>query len=408
MHDYIEAHRFMVITLDKFQKDFFDKFNVDINPYLASINTNGKIASFLIGEISYFVTRDEYGPVYLVRFPVSNIGKVKGLIDVTFEAGGRGGFGGGGFSSGNEPVERIYEIDSAQTKEVQIKLFDQPRIMTINTIISENIPSAVRNFLRQAKPSRENPVEYVNILNHPVTKAYENEIIVDNEDPGFSYKSKYTESKLKKYIQSKKQLDENISYSGSNFMRVPKKWTAITNSGLYGGVKLSGMITSGSKTGDQSVRWKAKLPLSALYNVYVYIPLSMMIDRSNMLGGNRMGGGGQGGGGRQGTGNAGPGQRQGTGRSSQQGSEGGGGGMRDRGQGRPGFADEGSEYNYSVISSNGREDVEFALKDIVDGWNKIGSFDLPGDTVVIELSNKTSGKRVIADAVKFVRSVDNL
>ncbi len=405
MHDYIERHKFTIIKLENFRQDFIQKFNVDINLYLSSINTHGKIPIFLFGEIGYFQARDAYGPVYIVRFPVSNIGNVKGLIDLRFEAGGRRGFGGGGFSSSGGSEERIFEIDSSQTKEIQVRLYDQPRIMTINTIISENIPSTIRQFLRQPKVSNDEPREYEKILDHPVTMNYENEIIVDNEDPGFSYNSKYTETKLKKYIQSKKNTDEKISYSGTNFIRTPKKWTPVTNSGLYGRVRLSAMITSGSKTGDQTATWKAKLPISTLYNIYVYLPLTLMSDRSSMFGQRNMRGGDSRGGGRQGGGGAGGGQR-GTGGTG--GSIPGGGGTTGRSQGMQRIAGDGTEYNYSVISRNGQEHVEFMLSNIVDGWNKIGSFDLPADTVTIELSNKTTGKRVIADAVKFVRANDNL
>jgi hypothetical protein len=290
--------------------------------------------------------------------------------------------------------------------------------MTINTIISENIPSTYRQFLRQPVITREIPIEFENILNHPVTKSFENEIIVDNEDPGFSYQSFQNETKLKKYIESKKEVDKNISYSGMNFFQMPKKWSPVTSSGLYGRTILSAMITSGSKIGNQTASWKTKLPAATNYDVYVYIPVNIMIEtRSGNDGGGGQRGGGQGrgggaggGGGGGGGGGAGRGGGGGGGGGAGGGGVGGrmgGGGMGDRSQGRPRFADEGYDYHYSIISGKDREDVEFILSNLVDGWNKIGSFSLPADTVIIELSNKTSGKRVIADAVKFVRDSDN-
>ncbi len=391
IYNYIETHNFSVINLDQFRQDFSDKFNVDINPYLASINTLGEIPVFLFSDISYIQTRDDYGQVYMVRFSATNTGKVKGLIDVTFESGR-------GFRSGSasEAEERIYELDSAQTKEFQVVLYEQPRIMTINTIISENIPSTIRQFLRQSENSREIPYEYEEVLDHQVTKGYENEIVVDNEDPGFSFQIKNTQSKLKSFIESKEKVDEGISYSGAFFNRIPKKWTAITNSSLYGNVRLSAMITSGNPVADQFVRWKTPLPSASLYNVYVYIPLNILVDRSSMRGG--LNSGGRSGGGRSGGGRSG-GSPSGEGGQGE-GSAGG------RQAGAPKIADEGSSYNYTIISKNGKEHVEFVLENVTDGWNKIGSFDLPADTVTVELSNKTSGKRVVADAVKFVKAND--
>jgi hypothetical protein len=43
------------------------------------------------------------------------------------------------------------------------------------------------------------------------------------------------------------------------------------------------------------------------------------------------------------------------------------------------------------------------LDDPEEGWNRLGSFHFPADTAEVELSNRTGGKRVIADAVKWVR-----
>ena len=52
-----------------------------------------------------------------------------------------------------------------------------------------------------------------------------------------------------------------------------------------------------------------------------------------------------------------------------------------------------------------REEVDFTLRNPEEGWNKIGAFHFPGDTASIELSNKTNGSRVIADAVKVGKEI---
>jgi hypothetical protein len=86
---------------------------------------------------------------------------------------------------------------------------------------------------------------------------------------------------------------------------------------------------------------------------------------------------------------------------------GGGSGGRSPGQGGrgtgPRFADEGNIYYYTISSNEGSEEVEFTLRNPEEGWNKLGAFHFPGDTATIELSNKTNGRRVFADAVKWVR-----
>ena len=70
----------------------------------------------------------------------------------------------------------------------------------------------------------------------------------------------------------------------------------------------------------------------------------------------------------------------------------------------PEFADKGTDYNYTISSNEGSESLVFELNSPEDGWNRLGSFHFPADTAVIRLSNDTDGRRVIADAVKFVKN----
>lgn len=61
------------------------------------------------------------------------------------------------------------------------------------------------------------------------------------------------------------------------------------------------------------------------------------------------------------------------------------------------------EYNYSVKSSEGTENVTIDLKDAEDGWNNLGTYNFAGDSVKVVLSNKSAGDVVVADAVKLVK-----
>ena len=70
----------------------------------------------------------------------------------------------------------------------------------------------------------------------------------------------------------------------------------------------------------------------------------------------------------------------------------------------PQFADEGTEYLYTISSNEGSEEVFFSLDFVEEGWNHIGMFHFPADTARIELSNDCEhGFRVIADAIKWIR-----
>ncbi|MCF8381741.1 MAG: hypothetical protein K9H49_19365 [Bacteroidales bacterium] len=360
LYYYLENNAFREITFDQFSKDFYEEFQVEIEPYFETLNTTGKIPSFIMSTPEYLQTRDDFGEVYLIKFRLRNTGEAKGLVDVSMRVAG-------GFDT---PEQRLYELDPGITKDIQIALFDQPRMMTVNTLISGNIPSSFGNFLRSPTVVENVEIEeYEKISEDSFSMNYEGEYVVDNEDPGFSSFSFSNESKLKQYIDSKKKNRKKVFYAEMRSDRTPHQWTPVAHSAFYGKTIRSALVSRNGDGGNVA-SWTTILPSAGFYDVYVYIPTSAMTEA-----GNRRREEGQGGG----PGRGGP----------------GGGG--------PSFADSKSVYNYVISSNEGTEDVEYPLRNVEEGWNKLGAFHFPGDTAKIELSNRISGKRVVADAVKWVR-----
>ncbi len=373
LYYYLEDHAFSEISFEQFASDFHDALKVDIEPYLQVINSGGEMATFLISVPDYIQTRDEIGDVYLVRFKITNSGSAKGMVDATFRIMGQGGFGSGG---GMSTEQRLYEIDAGTTKEVQVVLYDRPMMMTVNTLISGNIPSSYNTFLRSATWVENAPIkEFAQLSDLPVSLTFNDEYVVDNEDESFSSVSVSKESKLKQYIDSRKKPDNGVSYGSLNEWWTPSKWTPVAHSAYYGESVRSALATR-SGDGSNTATWATRLPETGFYEVYVYIPVSAMYKRPSGRDRNR----------------GGP-------------SEGQGQGQRNRRMG-PEFADKGTDYHYTISSNEGMEEVVFPLDNPEDGWNRLGLFHFPADTVAIQLSNLTGGKRVIADAVKWVRRAE--
>jgi len=368
---YLEDHAFSEITFEQLSGDFYNEFGVKIAPYLEVINAGGEMPTFLISEPDYLQTRDDIGDVYLVKFSITNVGNARGLVDFNFRIRGQGGFGGG---SGMTEEKRLYEVEAGETREVQVVFYDRPMMMTVNTLISGNIPSSYNNFLRSAtEVTTANLEEYERSSEHPVSFVFKDEFVVDNEDDGFTSFSISRESKLKQYVDSRKKEDDELLYESLNEWWTPSRWTPVAHSAYYGETLRSAMaIRRGD--GTNHVTWSTLLPEKGFYDVYVYIPVSAMYKRPSR----REQGGGQGG----------QGQGQGMGMG--------------RGFG-PQFADKGADYHYTISSSEGSEKVIYELNNPEDGWNRLGSFHFPADSASIRLTNQTDGRRVIADAVKWVR-----
>ena len=374
LYYYLEDNAFREITFERFSRDFYNEFGVEIEPYFETINSRGKIPSFIMSTPEYILTRDEIGEVYLVRFKLRNTGEVKGLVDVTFRMSGS--FGGGGTTG----EQRLYELDPHITKDIQITLYEQPRMMTVNTLISGNIPSSFSTFLRSAVEVRSTDMEEYE-RESEFSMKMPGEFIVDNEDPGFHQVSVSYESKLKKYIDSRKVRSNEVFYESLDHFNPPIKWTPIAHTACYGEAIRSAFVVR-KGTGSNIASWTTVLPSAGFYDVYVYIPMTAMLGNSDR---GRGGGGGQ---------------------ISSQGPSSGGqrsGGGPGQGRGGPSFADEGFVYNYTISSNEGRDEVAFTLRNLEEGWNKLGAFHFPADTAKIELSNQTNGNRVFADAVKWVQ-----
>ena len=58
-------------------------------------------------------------------------------------------------------------------------------------------------------------------------------------------------------------------------------------------------------------------------------------------------------------------------------------------------------YDMRIVAAGGETTVEFDGAAAEPGWNRVGDYDLPGGEVRVVVSNRTSGKYAVADAVRW-------
>ncbi len=62
------------------------------------------------------------------------------------------------------------------------------------------------------------------------------------------------------------------------------------------------------------------------------------------------------------------------------------------------------KYNLTLSSGDGEEQqIEFDGAAAEDGWNDLGEFQLPAGETRLEVTNASSGRVVIADAIRWRR-----
>jgi hypothetical protein len=354
----LQENRFRVLPFDSLDQQLSQAFGITITPAMNNWFKEKKLPGYLISPVTAVNTKAGDQIRTMVTYSASNTSEVDGVIKLIFRSGGPGGGGRGRMRGGMSPddqITKILSLKAGETKQVSYLFDSEPRGLTINTLTSANIPQTLMNFFGKVEEDlKVVPHEGETILDKPVAMLQPNEVLVDNEDSGFTFTTNNNVSLLRKLIVKEEESD--LKYKGFNNWRPPLNWTNTTNTGFYGHyVRSAYYIKSG--TGDQSATWTIPVTESGHYDVFVYLT-NVGQRRGPMMGGPR-----------------------------------GGGGQQDPG-----------EYHYFITHDDGETEQTLQLQTAEAGWNSLGSFYLSPGNARIVLTNKSASPVVVADAVKVVKN----
>lgn len=369
--EYLDKNNFRKVDILKFNTDVQQKFGFAFYPYLEKWFYGKEQPGFIINNlrVSEIVVSDRSR--YQVSFTAVNPEHVAGLFNVSFRTGGQGrgagsgqgtNFGEGGSTQGRgmdvTDITRVIFLDSLEAKRIGILLDFQPRAMMINTLFSKNIPGQITIPVDEIIKSKGTVVPFEgeeNLATLPVLTDPA-EIIVDNEDPGFNAGARSAASPLRKILGI--HGSEGLTYESVRVWGVPEYWQPVIQSSYYGKYILSSVYTR-SGTGDKSVRWTAAISKPGYYDVYCYI--GKTIDRMMVR--------------RGGSDPEGP--RQGD--------------------------NPYKDMHYKIYHDQGVDEITVDYENADGGWSNLGRFYFSSDSAKVEMTNKSQGRVVIADAVKWVR-----
>jgi len=347
MFNFLKSIRFNSTTIEDFNGRIKQQFNTDLIPYMGKWFSSKELPGYLIGSVKAVNVLDGDRLKAMVKFKITNSEKTEGIVMVQFRLGegggpGRGRFGGGGANM--ETIDKLLHLEGGQTKEVSYLLDGTPRNITINTLTSRNIPAELRLPLDNIEQDiKAIPFEGEKILDTPVRLAEEGEFICDDEDSTFRFTVSDDKSLLQKLLLNEEQSKDK--FIGYNTWRAPRTWRATTNSGFFGRfIRSAHYVKSGD--GNKKAMWNIPINGDGTYEVFTYLTKMRRGRRDNQ---------------------------------------------------------EAGEYTYTINHNGEKENVVMDLKTIDDGWNSLGSFYFSGDTVKIELGNKSAAQTVVADAIKLVK-----
>ncbi len=347
LRNMLMEERYKITGFREFNDKLHKRFGYDLISSMDNWANQKKLPAYRIDEIEGYQVIDGNRSRYQVLMSISNITDELGLVSVSF----REQFGGGrGFRRrGGAPEQlatEIVEIPPGKKARAAFILDELPGLATINTLISANLPSAItHSFEKFELEKNKTPVKGIELSDYIPDPPDENVIIVDNEDPGFFAGKSEGRSFLKELLDI--EPEEEQKYSGMNIFDPPSRWTLTTQVGFYGETIRSAHYT---RAGDGSIKasWKGQIVNDGYYDVYVYVTKSRMGPRRHRSSSNE-------------------------------------------------------QYHYIVHHDDGSDEAVLEMEDAEQGWNFLGSFYFSAGEALIEITNESEGRAVIADAVKFVK-----
>ena len=344
--DHVKSHLFSVVDTDSFLQGINQRFNLNFNDYIDRWYNEVSIPGYIIRDLEMFKIFDGERLRYQVMFKITNPEDVTGIAELRFRTADRRRFMMGGGAPEEDPADRVLKLEPGITKEIGIVLDSEPRMMTLNPIIARNIPlEFTQRFNDPELNQKFNAFEGEKIVENYSKPTKEFELIVDNEDPGFSVENMQYGSVIKRLVQGDK-IEQSDDYSRFNFWRPPGQWNLIKNANFYGKfIHSAYYIKSGN--GNRTATWEVEIEKSGQYEVSTFLQPQINFFRQYHL------------------------------------------------------ADFMGELHYLIKHNDGNEEVILDLNSAEENWNSLGTYYFSKGKASVVLSDESDKRLIIADAIKW-------
>ncbi len=340
----IDDHHHKPIPFEELNRRFNQKFTNELAGEVGLWYEQKNLPGFMIGTISTYKVMQEDNTRYQIRFNLSNPEPADGMVTLNVEMNDpnrkHDDFRQSDF---NVDFSRQIFLPARTSFEVGYIFNTEPARMSIVTHISKNLPyNLIFGFEGFTESRNADPLDDVIPIPFFETLNNSDEVVADNEDEGFSYIQTANEAYLRSVVQRNSR--KKYKYSAIWAWSPPREWKPALRSGFYGRYIHSAHYTRAG-SGERTATWKAPLPDKGSYDVFFYV------DKVN-LGWRR--------------------------------------------------SNRSADYNITVYHDNGADKINQVTEDIDHGWHYLGTWYISADTAKVELSNKSGGDMIFADAVKWV------
>lgn len=243
-HDFLKRHLFEETTFEDFSQEIFARFNVKLDSIVNSWFRNNELPVFEIDGHVIYVVGERRRTHNTFDFKVFNRGKVPGIIKV----------------NGNHPG---WVIPPGEGRAIKMQILNTTNF-NINTLLSLNIPGYVELSNEKRDVYTDTTTWYLPLDSTSFSTVNENEIIVDDSDPGFTILEtrKFNIASLFGQVETR-----------AKYYKFPPEdhWGFTVNEAGGYGFPVKGAYFKQASKGNQKVQWEADLP-EGKYEVFCYQP----------------------------------------------------------------------------------------------------------------------------------------
>ncbi|MBN1290404.1 MAG: hypothetical protein JXB48_01070 [Candidatus Latescibacteria bacterium] len=341
--EYLDDNRFKTAPEKDFVSALNREFGIEMQAELENWLNTDRLPSFIISDASYYDHENENKSH--VTFTIFNPEPVSGIFSMSNSILNQNL----GFYHPMRSYEEIkyFSLNGGQTKRIGVNIEKRNvKWLKINTYLSNNCPNIIfPNTItkRFSKPPEttdfESIIETLPSLNNP------NEIIVDNDDPGFEIVSQPDKSVLMKLLNISNNTQDE--YLEEGWLRdLPGRWLPAVDWNFYGSIKKTAYIIK-SGSGKHKVTWTTEIPEKSRYDIYYFTP---DVNNNFYL---------------------------------------------------PYNQKLVKDLHFTIYCDDMTDEKTLDLQETKEIWSYLGTYDLPKGTSIVELSDKTDGKGIYADAVKW-------
>ena len=334
--DFFRRHAFEAVPYATFCEEILRTDSIDLDGLVREWYHRRGTPAFVIRDMEVLRVTGQERESYQIRFKVYNPSETDGFLSLRF------------MSYSGAWTERLL-VPAGQAYEFRIPSEGQPNAINLKTNLSQNIPSATFYQFRETPGTTRDTASGRFPISPEAFQPAPGEIIVDNEDAGFSTQESQQRHKLKDLFRKKPKETPQYTY----LFPVRPEWTATSMDCCYGDIVRSAMFKK-KGTGQATATWRTELPEEGYYEISVW---NARDENSYVITVTEEG--------------------------------------KEEKMGR------GQRYTVQAEGQEAEEPVIVDMEAEKNDWVSLGQFYLPAGEVSVTLTDETEGIYVIADAIKF-------